>query len=251
MGSEEGDIVTDGAWYARWFGEDYLSLYPYRDEEEARRAVDLVLSHVDVRPGGRALDLACGGGRHLAALREKGLRAHGLDLSMPLLRRAYERVPSVVRADMRRLPFADGSFDLVTNFFTSFGYFPKRAEDARVVDEVRRVLRPGGAFLFDFLNAEQVRKSLHPHDEQYVNDRRVVQSRRLLEDGHVVEKRIEIHSRAATPRVYHERVRLYDAEDLVGILADHRLETLHRFGDYTGSEPAPEAPRVILIGRSH
>ena len=34
-----------------------------------------------------------------------------------------------VAGDMRRLPFADDSFDWVLNFFTSFGYFETRARE--------------------------------------------------------------------------------------------------------------------------
>jgi SAM-dependent methyltransferase len=38
-----------------------------------------------------------------------------------------------VRGDMRHLPFTDGSFDLVTSFFTSFGYFDSDDEDVKVL----------------------------------------------------------------------------------------------------------------------
>ena len=44
-------------WYRDWFGEEYLALYPHRDEEEARDGVDLLIRACG-RPSGLVLDLA-------------------------------------------------------------------------------------------------------------------------------------------------------------------------------------------------
>lgn len=50
---------------------------------------------------------------------------------------------------MRRLPARwAGRFDAVLNLFTSFGFFAHPAEDARVVREFARVLRPGGTLVW-------------------------------------------------------------------------------------------------------
>ena len=112
-------------WYASWFGEEYLALYPDRDDQEAERQADFalrVLAPYAARGRGGILDLACGTGRHAVALRRGEAPVTGLDLSAPLLRRARARraapAPSLVRADMRRLPFARASFGAVVNFFT-------------------------------------------------------------------------------------------------------------------------------------
>jgi SAM-dependent methyltransferase len=152
---------------------------------------------------------------------------------------------------MRELPFASDTFRLVTNFFTSFGYFPDPREDARVLAEVHRVLQGGGSFALDFLNAERVRAELRPHEEREVNGRRIVQTRSLAEGGCVVQKRIEIHDPDdRCPRTFYERVRLYNAEDLEDLLDAHDLITEYRFGDYQGAPLSAGAPRVIYIGRS-
>src|SRR5262245_26487593 len=107
-------------WYKEWFGEEYLELYSHRDESEAEAHVDFVERHLGGPRPRAVLDLACGAGRHTAALRRRGYRTLGIDLSLTLLARIE---PPRVAGDMRRLPFADGSFDWVLNFFTSFGYF--------------------------------------------------------------------------------------------------------------------------------
>ncbi|HEV2130703.1 MAG TPA: class I SAM-dependent methyltransferase [Longimicrobiaceae bacterium] len=242
--------MTKTPWYARWFGEEYLKVYPHRDQREARRAVQMVLAHTGAAEGGRVLDLACGTGRHLNELLACGLEAVGLDLSLPLLQRANPAGLSVVRGDMRDLPFSGGSFALVTSFFTSFGYFADPADDLRVLVEVRRVLRDDGAFALDFLNAARVRAELRPSDEHEIRGVRVVQFRSLVEGGRYVEKRIEIHDPAdQLPRTFFERVRLYAPAELQRLLEERGLHTTHSFGDYEGAPLAPGSARVILIGR--
>lgn len=252
-GGAAGGGGPDDAWFRRWFGPEYLALYPHRDREEAERGVRLFLEQTGTETGARALDLGCGSGRHLAAFGDRGIDVFGLDLSRPLLERAREAtggaVP-LVQADMRRVPMASESFDAVTSFFTSFGYFASRAEDRRVLSEIRRVLRPGGAYLLDFLNARQVRSDLVPEEESTVDGKTVVQTREIRE-GHVV-KRIEIRPEGARepPKVYHERVRLYEPEELMEMLDAEELPVKMRFGDYDGSRHDATSPRFIALGRA-
>lgn len=244
-------MTSGGGWYERWFGEQYLQLYPHRDATEAGDAVRLALDSCPIPADGRILDLACGGGRHLNEFMRGGALVFGLDLSLPLLTHARAIGARVVRGDMRSLPFDGGSFSLVTSFFTSFGYFPSAAEDREVLVEVRRILEPGGMFVFDFLNADRVRANLLPRDERVVDGQRVVQTRTLTEEGHVVEKKIEILGPTdPLPHVFYERVRLYSAGDLQGILESCGLQVVQWFGSYAGEPLDSDSPRVILIGRA-
>ena len=237
-------------WFREWFGDAYLSLYPHRDEEEARAAVRLFVAAARPKPEGRVLDLACGAGRHLAHLERAGFAAIGIDLSAPLLREARRLIgpaARLVRGDMRQLPFHDGSFDAVASFFTSFGYFVSEAEDRKVAGEIRRVLRPGGVFLLDYLNAAHVRDTLVLTDESRIGER-IVRQTRWLEGGSVV-KRIEISSPdGGGPAIYHERVRMYEPADLTRLLEAHGLTTRERFGSYRGEPHADSSPRLLLVG---
>ena len=241
------------AWYARWFGEEYLRLYPHRDQGEADRAVELVAGLVELTDQDRVLDLACGAGRHLRAMEECGIRSVGLDLSHPLLQRAREAVPetALVRADMRYIPFGDDSFSLVSSFFTSFGYFMSPEEDRRVLDEVRRILRPGGHLVLDFLNSARVREGLVPHDEREVDGRLVVQERRLVDGGRSVEKTIRMSAiGSGEEERFIERVRLYDPDELEELLVSAGFSPVCSFGDYQGTPFAAGSPRFILLART-
>ena len=231
-------------WFEEWFGEHYLRVYPHRDEADAERAVALVRRAIPWRPGLRVLDLGTGAGRHTRAFAAAGAWCVGLDLSATLLRRAREITPApLVRADMRRLPFRHGSFDLAVNLFTSFGYFAHDGEHAAVVAGAARTLRSGGHFVLDFLNADTVRAAVASAEAGRPSAEPV---RRLSDDGRYVLKTI----RVPADRTYTERVRLRAPADLAGMFRTAGLTVERTFGDYDGRALEPGTPRAILVGRA-
>jgi SAM-dependent methyltransferase len=234
-------------WFEQWFGEAYLRLYPHRDDEDAGAAVALIDRLIPLA-GCRVLDLACGPGRHAAQLAARGARVVGLDLSLPLLARARMRtrgaVP-MVRADMRQLPFGAGTFDVVVNLFTSFGYFAEDAQHQAVLADAASLLHPGGAFVLDFFNAAAVRQGLVPREERVVGSQRVVIQRRIDPAGHHVTKEMQLLDDG---RSFVERVRLFSGDELVTLMRNAGLDVRHRFGDYDGSPFRDSAPRAILFG---
>ncbi len=93
--------------------------------------------------GGLLLDVACGGG--LLAPFVTGWTHVGVDLSQPALTQARDHGVHAARADVRHLPFADSTFDVVVA-----GEILEHVTDlAAVVAEVCRVLRPGGTLVID------------------------------------------------------------------------------------------------------
>ena len=234
-------------WFEQWFGEEYLHLYPHRDDEDAANLTALISRHVSL-DGCRILDLACGPGRHATHFYARGAAVVGFDLSMPLLSLAKHRNgtarPVLVRGDMRRLPFRDGAFDVVVNLFTSFGYFADDEQHAVVMHCAAAALRPGGCFVLDYLNASTVRTSLVPCEETRVGERLVSVKRRITDDDRYVVKEIHL---ADQGRSFVERVRLFTPGDLEHLLAAPGLVVQHRFGDYGGGELTGSSPRAILI----
>jgi demethylmenaquinone methyltransferase/2-methoxy-6-polyprenyl-1,4-benzoquinol methylase len=100
------------------------------------------------QPGARVLDLCCGTGDMTFALRRHAGKSNprilGADFSHAMLQRAHEKSAGTalrwVEADALRLPFADGSFDLIT---AAFGFRNLADYDAGL-REIARVLRPAG-----------------------------------------------------------------------------------------------------------
>lgn len=232
-------------WFEEWFGVDYLRIYHHRDETDAERAIELIETNVAGGRIGAVLDLACGAGRHTRILADRWWTV-GLDLSMSLLRVARRETNDApyVRADMRELPFAADSFDLVVNLFTSFGYFDDDREHVRVLDCVGASMTPGGTLVIDFLNAAQVRDSLVPYDERIENGITIEQRRQISPDNRFVEKRITLRERG---KEYIERVRLLSPKDLERMLITAGFRVVKLFGDYEGGGWSESSPRTIMF----
>jgi SAM-dependent methyltransferase len=95
-------------------------------------------------PGGRLLDIGCGGGSHTSAFAAAGWEPVGLDISEAQLRLARERGCEVVLGRAESLPFEDASFDAAVSLWTHTD-----VEDwAAAVRETRRVVRPGRPFVY-------------------------------------------------------------------------------------------------------
>ncbi|MFE2442544.1 class I SAM-dependent methyltransferase [Streptomyces melanosporofaciens] len=126
------------------------------DEAEAG-----LLGPVEALKGRDVLEVGAGAAQCARWLAAQGARPVALDLSHRQLRHA-RRIDTeaaagggegtadgagvaLVQADATALPFRDGSFDLACS---AYGAVPFVAEPVRVMREVRRVLRPGGRWVF-------------------------------------------------------------------------------------------------------
>ncbi|GAA4400083.1 class I SAM-dependent methyltransferase [Tsukamurella soli] len=102
----------------------------------------------DVR-GKTVLEVGCGSAPCARWLAGRGAHVVGVDISRGMLDRGRPLVqggnPLLVQAGAEDLPIADGVVDVACS---AFGAVPFVADSARVMREVARVLRPGGAFVF-------------------------------------------------------------------------------------------------------
>ncbi|MGZ5781661.1 MAG: class I SAM-dependent methyltransferase, partial [Burkholderiaceae bacterium] len=114
-------------------------------------AVDLV-NRIAARSPAHVLEIACGTGvvtRKLASALPASTAIVATDLNQPMIDMAIEtgttRSVEWRQADAMQLPFPDASFDVVVCQFGVM-FFP---EKAKAFSEARRVLRPGGALIFN------------------------------------------------------------------------------------------------------
>jgi SAM-dependent methyltransferase len=104
------------------------------------------IERLEIEPGVRALDVACGTGNLAIPLAHLGAVVTGVDIATNLVAQARERaaaegvVATFDEGDAEQLPYADASFDLVVTMFGAM--FAPRPELA--ASELARVLKPGG-----------------------------------------------------------------------------------------------------------
>ena len=124
---------------------------------ERRRVMRTLLASHGLLPLGEreVLEVGCGSGHVLAGLQELGAspeRLHGVDLLPGRVDEARRNHPGldIREANAERLPFADGSFDIVL-LFVVFSSILDAAMQRNVAGECARVLRSGGRVLwYDF-----------------------------------------------------------------------------------------------------
>ena len=103
-----------------------------------------------LQPDVEVLEIGSGTGALLNELRQRGYRAQGVELRQEFIAQAHEWYGALPLTQVTgtALPFADASFDVVMSFDV-FEHIPDSDAHLR---EVRRVLRPGGAYLMQTPN---------------------------------------------------------------------------------------------------
>lgn len=141
------------------FDEHYEYFYgPLLGAERSGADAELIARLLSLRPGMRVLDVPCGEGRLAGRLARHGCEVVGIDASERFLGLARGRWPEVtfLLGDMRHLSF-DSEFDVVLNWFTSFGYFDRATNDA-VLQSFARALRSGGQLLLELHNPGRLQR---------------------------------------------------------------------------------------------
>lgn len=180
-----------------------LDAYHFEKLHHLLRLVDF-----DAWPGRPVLDVGCGAGVEVVRFARGGARVVGVDVASQaaaLTRQnlAHQQLQAAVAvADGQRLPFPDASFD----FVYAHGVIQYAADDAAVVAECRRVLRPGGLAMFQVYNrvswlhllSKVMKVPLEHEDAPVLRRYSIGEFRRLLggfSDVEIVPERFPVKSR--------------------------------------------------------
>ena len=128
--------------YAREYGKDHERLDAF--DREVFRSL-LPVAEIDI-----SMDIGVGDGRISGDLQRISRRMVGVDIASAMLTQAAVRMPKMelVCADMTMpFPFADQQFDLIVAAF----FFVHVPDPHPVLEEVYRVLKPGGRFIFNLI----------------------------------------------------------------------------------------------------
>jgi 2-polyprenyl-6-hydroxyphenyl methylase / 3-demethylubiquinone-9 3-methyltransferase len=142
----------------RWYTADDDPIALLRAESRAKTPwiLNQIRAVKSIAPSTTVLDVGCGAGFLSNELAKNGLTVTGVDLSPESLNvaRAHDSTKSVIyqTADAGKLPFADGSFDVVT----ALDFLEHVENPAEIIKEFARVLKPGGIFIFHTFNRNWV-----------------------------------------------------------------------------------------------
>jgi O-methyltransferase StaMB len=149
------DLITDEG--RLFYGDSFHLGYFPRGDEGLREALDahtdLVAELARVKAAGHVLDVGCGiAAPALRIARRYGCHVMGVNISREQVRQGRELIAAhgfsgrvvIQRADARALEFPDGSFDAIVCLEAAGDICVNEADKGRLVDELLRVVRPGG-----------------------------------------------------------------------------------------------------------
>jgi SAM-dependent methyltransferase len=150
-------VVREWDWWAYNFRVVHRAQIPGIEQWDDD-LVEMIVEVLELEPGDRVLDLACGSGVHALRLAQRGLEVLGVDIAPSLVAHCRERAASAVaergtatarfeQGDMRALAY-EGEFDAVLLLSGSFGFYDD-ATNADVLARIARALKPGGRVLID------------------------------------------------------------------------------------------------------
>lgn len=139
--------------------DEYAAFYDWENARTLGRRDVLFWRRLAAEHGGRVLELGCGTGRLLVPLARAGADIVGVDRSEPMLAYARRRLrrardaphSSIVRADIRSLPFQAHSFGMVMAPYGMLQSLTREEDLAATLASVARIIEPGGLFGVDLV----------------------------------------------------------------------------------------------------
>jgi SAM-dependent methyltransferase len=224
------------------------------------RLVDFIVHVLDLRPGERLLDLACGSGLHALRLARRGLEVVGLDIAPSLVRHCTEQAVAeglgnvaFVEGDMRALTYR-GAFDALVVLSTSFGFFDE-GTNQQVLGSIARALKPGGRMLLQLMDPLTC---IERQRQRYYEEQRLegIYHTETWFDPSTFVSHSEFHftDRDGVTHRWddHERIRVYTLPELRGMFGQAGLEMRAAYGDFRlpPVDYGPDCHRqMIVVGR--
>lgn len=119
------------------------------------RSEEKVLRRYFSPEAGNVLDIGCGAGRTTRQLAARGFEVVGVDVSVRMVETASELHPDIdfQVGDVVNLPFDDDQFEHA--LFSAYGldYVYPETDRLAALEEVSRILKPGGVFAFNTHNS--------------------------------------------------------------------------------------------------
>lgn len=237
-----------GEWFNTWFDSEYYHiLYSHRDFDEAKAFIDALDKFFKFQPDQKALDAACGRGRHSIYLNEKGLDVTGIDISKESIEfaRQFEKENLHFLIQDIRKPLKEKGFDYIFNLFTSFGYFEKEEDNILALKSFNEDLKPGGSLILDFLNPEKTAQNLVKEETRKAGDisfniKRRIEDTFLIKDILFEDQGKKFH--------FYEKVRLIRKEEFLNYFNFTGFLIQDIVGNYSLEEyQEAQSERMIFI----
>lgn len=241
--------MTKKSWFSTWFDSPYYHiLYEQRDEQEAASFIQALQQKLHIQAGMHVLDAACGKGRHAQTLHGLGLLVDAFDLSPTNIDFAQKSARPQLEFfvhDLRATLPKQAYYDVVFNFFTSFGYFDDRNDNQKAFDTFHGGLKKEGILVMDFLNPSYVLANLVP--EECVQRKGISFFIKRWESQGYLYKSIEFSDKGQNYQ-FEEKVELISKTDFIHYATKAGFELIDLKGNYQLAHfDEIHSPRMIFF----
>ena len=235
-------------WFKNWFNTPfYHILYKDRNDEEAKKFIERIMTFLAMPKDVHILDIPCGKGRHSKYLNSLGYKVTGADLSDKSIQFAKQFENETLSFDVHdiRNRFTN-QYDIILNLFTSFGYF-NQENNIQVLKNIKNGLQSNGKFVLDFMNASYVKEHLVTNEIKVVDNIPFVIFREIT-NGEIL-KHISFQHEGKQYR-FTENVKYLDFSTLQSMLIEAGFTIDAVFGDYQlNSFIESSSERLIFVAR--
>jgi ubiquinone/menaquinone biosynthesis C-methylase UbiE len=232
------------SWHKTLYGDHFakFGLDSKARHTQAREEVDFLAKYLDLKKGSKVLDVPCGTARHSLAFGKLGMDVVAVDISPSCLRLARKNCKGlknieVKSGDMGKLSWAKNKFDLVTNMFSSFGYFKNANENKKVLEGFKNSLRPGGAIVIQTINREWLLKIFDPARWGESGDYYWQEGTRYEANTKYVEaNRMFINKKTGKGERSYNRMQVYSIAEMKKLMKEVGLTNIKALGDISGKK---------------
>jgi len=236
------------SWFANWFDSPYYHvLYKNRDEIEAQVFIDNLIEYLQIPKGSKVIDIACGKGRHAKYFNLKGMDVVGVDLSPNNINTAKKDEKKTLKFSVHdmRDNYQEDYFDVVTNLFTSFGYFENNKDEQNAINAMASNLKKEGLLVIDFMNVKKVIANLVLNEQKKIDGIRFDITRQVKDE--YILKNILIND-SEKHQKFQEKVKAITLVDYSKFFVKAGLKIIDIFGSYKLDDfDEKVSDRLILI----
>lgn len=241
----------DSGWWDDFFPA-FTPIFGIVSQKVTSAHVRYVIKKLDLKPGKRFLDCACGIGRVALPMAKKGIRVTGVDFMQSYLddlakkaRRSGLKI-ELQNCDMRRINF-DSVFDACGNLWTSFGYFEKESDNLLVLKKMYRALKPGGKFMLHVINRDWIMAKYEPKDWFEFKGVKVME-KRSFDYARSINRGTWVFLKDGKEEAFDVNIRMYSYHELIGMFESVGFVDIEGYGSVKDEPISRDKGMMFIIG---
>ena len=234
-------------------GSPYLH-HPLLTPERTAKEIDFILSIIDIKPGGKVLDIGCGAGRHSIELARRGYTVLGIDPSEAMVTSARERSAGEnLKPEFRQMRGEElqleHEFEAAICLFTTLGQIADQEDNRKLLDNAARCLHPGGFFVIDIPQREWLVSNIKLSENFDEGEIHTEVERSYDQKLKIITEIFSQESRECQ-RTFLLRYRLFNRRELTVLLENAGFIDLKFFGEYGRKPLTIDCPTVVVSART-